>query len=404
MKKMCVLILLVCLFVSVNGRSDSELYVITAHPFNYSEENFESALWKYERDTLAKQIVLATSDESVSNLKLWSEAGYFTLLKKNTWKQEVPYDSLLIYNIKTGMLQKRSIKIKGFGVARLSNNFLVTDSLQQYILALNFVKMNGPGEIKHIGINLSNNCLIDSLNLNVFRSVTLTGYSGGEVKGADYIIACSRKEDGYLEMVVVGNRSLRPCFPYELPEEYGFGTYARQLVCINNDYYFVVGGNEQYVPNKLGNVPLFIYNKKSSQWHEKELKGSLPRTRGFSDWLCGYVGDNSKFLLNKPLPGSSLWKDRATGLSPEIRYRGMYAPGILYFYNPSTDVYFELETGQADSEVVLIQGDKVLYRVYDELYETDLIDGTKLGKSKLLLKDDRVPDIHWAFYKDNSNK
>lgn len=72
---------------------------------------------------------------------------------------------------------------------------------------------------------------------------------------------------------------------------------------------------------------------------------------------------------------------------------------ILYFYNPSSKVYFELHTNQADSEVVLIQNNKVIYRVYDELYKADLVDGNRLGESRLLLKDDRVPDIHWAFYR-----
>lgn len=138
---------------------------------------------------------------------------------------------------------------------------------------------------------------------------------------------------------------------------------------------------------------------KNNNWKEKIIDGTLPRIRGFSDWLSGYVGDNSESLINKSLPGSSLWKDRATGLSPAIRYEGMYAPGILYFYNPSTNIYFELNIKQADSEVVLIQDHKVIYRVYDELYEAELLNGKELGKSELLLEDDRVPDIHWAFYR-----
>jgi len=404
MKKLYFLILFCFLFPVVYSQSSSELYVITAHPFRDPEEQFGAVLWKYGSDTLTKQLTLATEDEEVLSIKLYPEFGYFTLIKGNTWKQELSYDSLLIYNLHTNVLDRYLICSQDFSMARLSNNFLIKDTNNRYIIAMKLIKIEEPVEIKHVGMGLYNKQLIDSLPLQAYRTVYLTGYPGGEVDGRDYIIACSREDDGFLEIVVSGDRSQRPCFPYELPEAYRFHTYARQFVGINNGDYFVVGGEKQSLVNELGSRGLYIYDKKSSQWYKKKLKGNLPRVQGFCDWLCGYVGDDSESLLNKPLPGSSLWKDRATGLSPEIRYRGMYAPGILYFYNPATDVYFELETGQADSEVVLIQGDKVLYRIYDELYETDLIDGTKLGKSKLLLKDDRVPDIHWAFYKDNSNK
>lgn len=192
---------------------------------------------------------------------------------------------------------------------------------------------------------------------------------------------------------------MRPCFPYELSEEYRFKTYSRHTIPINNDYYFIVSGKKESKKNILGKRQIIIYDKKREVWNELILSGNLSRIRGFSDWLCGYVGDDSESLINQSLPGSSLWKDRATGLSPAVRYEGMYAPGILYFYNPSTDIYFELKTDQADSEVVLIQDNKVIYRVYDELYEAELLNGKELGKAELLLKDDRVPDIHWAFYR-----
>lgn len=389
--------ILLLVFLSVTKVMGS-LYLISGHPWN-SEEQFESVLWKFEQDSLKKFCQLSTSEESLLNLKLYIEKGYFSLMKKETWHQGGhSFDSLLIFDLKTLKLTRKLINVNGFQFAYLFNNYLIPISKNVDKIAVNMISVDKPVRLYYLSIDAAYTNF-DSLKLNMFQNVFLTGYIGGEVLGSDYILSYSRKEDGFLEVIVSGERNQRPCFPYELPEKYRFGAYARQLICINNNCYFIVSGDERYDMNKLGSVPLYVYNKENREWHEKIITGTLPRIRGFSEWLCGYVGDDSKSLLNKPLPGSSLWKDRATGLSPALRYEGMYAPGILYFYNPSTNIYFELVTNQADSEVVLIQENKVIYRVYDELYEADLVNGKKLGNTRLLLKDDRVPDIHWAFYR-----
>ncbi len=387
------------LSVFVYGESKKDLYFITGHPLTRTDDLFESVLWRYDRDSsaLLRQMQLCTADEVLGNIKLYVELGYFTLMKRNSWKQEHPYDSLLVFSINSMELKRVLVGKPGYGIVAYANNYLLklSDSL---LIIFDLVNSELDDRLYN-SYEISNLKYIDSVDLRLYKNVYLTGYIGGEVVGSDYILAYSREEDGYLEILVTGDRSKRPCFPYELPEQYRFNTYARQLICVNNDTYFLVSGNEQHGVNVLGRVSLFIYDKKGQEWSEKMLAGTLPRIRGFSKWLCGYIGDDSESLLNKQLSGSSLWKDRETGLSPALRYEGMYAPGILYFYNPSTKVYFELSTNQADSEVVLIQDNKVIYRVYDELYETEIVRGKKLGKSVLLLKSDYVPDIHWAFYR-----
>lgn len=385
--------------VIVNGQSKEDLYLITGHPFTRTDDLFESVLWRYDRDSsaLIRQMQLCTADEVLGNIKVYVELGYFTLMKRNSWQQEQPYDSLLVFNINNMELKRVSVGKSGYGIVAYANNYLLklSDSL---LIIFDLVNSELDDRLYN-SYEISSLKYIDSVDLRLYKNIYLTGYIGGEVVGSDYILSYSREEDGYLEILVSGDRSKRPCFPYELPEKYRFNTYARQLVCINNDNYFLVSGNEQSGVNSLGIVPLFVYDKKNKEWSEKMLTGTLPRVRGFSEWLCGYIADDGEYFMDKQRPGSSLWKDRATGLSPALRYEGMYAPGILYFYNPSTRVYFELHTNQADSEVVLIRNNKVIYRVYDELYKADLVDGNRLGESRLLLKDDRVPDIHWAFYR-----
>lgn len=89
-------------FLSFIGwsQSDKKLYFITGHPWG-SEEQFESVLWQYDRDSSAlfRHTWLCGSEERLYNIKMYTEQGYFTLMKGNGYKQNNYYDSLLVFNI-----------------------------------------------------------------------------------------------------------------------------------------------------------------------------------------------------------------------------------------------------------------------------------------------------------------
>jgi hypothetical protein len=59
--------------------------------------------------------------------------------------------------------------------------------------------------------------------------------------------------------------------------------------------------------------------------------------------------------------------------------------------------YLEWDTKQGDSEILLVANNEVYYRVSDEIFKAPILNGKKLGKAKLLIKNEVVPDIHWAF-------
>lgn len=397
--RMFLILIFTFFYFTVFGQSNKELFFITGHPFTRTDDLFEAVLWRYDRDSsaLIRHLQLCGAEEKLGNIKAYVELGYFTLMKSNSWKQEQPYDSLLIYNINSMELKRVSVGKPGYGIVDYANNYLLNLS-DTLLVVFDLISLESDNRLYN-GYEINGLKFSDSIDLQLYKNIFLTGFVGGNIVGSDYILSYSQKENGYLEIIVTGDRLQRPCFTYELPEQFRFNSSSRHTVSINNGNLFLVNGRKETNKANIGTRQVIIYDKKKGIWNELILSGNLSRIRGFSEWLCGYVGDDSKSLLNKPLPGSSLWKDRATGLSPALRYEGMYAPGILYFYNPSTNIYFELETNQADSEVVLIQENKVIYRVYDELYEADLVNGKKLGNTRLLLKDDRVPDIHWAFYR-----
>jgi hypothetical protein len=70
-------------------------------------------------------------------------------------------------------------------------------------------------------------------------------------------------------------------------------------------------------------------------------------------------------------------------------------------FNVHTKDYIEWDTRQGDSEVLLVQDDFVYYRVNTKILKSAIIDNMQLSEPELLIDDERVRDIHWAYLKRN---
>ncbi len=70
--------------------------------------------------------------------------------------------------------------------------------------------------------------------------------------------------------------------------------------------------------------------------------------------------------------------------------------GVLRLYEASTGRRDTIETKQADSETLLVEGQTVYYRVSDRLYVARL--GAKsMESARLLATSELIRDAHWAF-------
>ena len=140
-------------------------------------------------------------------------------------------------------------------------------------------------------------------------------------------------------------------------------------------------------------------------------------------WIAGYVEDYNKgvsyltenrkmeYDFKRETPGKKERRPIYKSDDEYNKYKGesetfdgrllkkpkSYFPGILFVFNAKSKKYIEWNTGQGDSEILLVQNDEVYYRVNDKIYRAQIINGEKLGESELLIQDERVPDIHWAF-------
>jgi len=187
-----------------------------------------------------------------------------------------------------------------------------------------------------------------------------------------------------------------------------------RTIPIITQHYIAINTSSKWDKNEIEGIQnLEIFNFEDNTWHKTTFKGSYSEGRRlFGVWMASYVADEFQWGFQQ--------KIKKYGAIPGVNYRRqqsiygnetfdtrakeyqLYPEGILNLYNINTQKNIEwdaLENGehQGDSEILLVQDDTVYYRINDKIYEALIINGVKLGESKLLVKDPRVPDIHWVF-------
>ena len=401
MRKIMMLYTIILVGFQGKAQDRDNLYLISGHPYSSTDEEFASYLWQYSAGSLDTVALLSSKDDFLENVKVYPEQKLAIAHKTNSIRRRRHLGD-----------NQRLVFIDYEDAIGLSEVTVDIEGIFQYFLSMTeeslLLDMFSDEKGSHFNkVDLADLSITEG-DVKDFIHAKITGIPGGMIYGYDYMLVYTNERTGTMEIPLVGDRERRPKFPYVLPERYQFHVYERHLVPINNKEIFVLSGKDKKVKNQFGSAQLIIFDKIEQKWSDMYIPGDIVHPRGFSEWICGYAVN--AHIEGETLPGAEKWTYRESGLSPKERWDYYpeygeddytYTPGILYFYNARTKKYFQLETNQADSEVILVQGDKVVYRAYDELYAAEIIKGSKLGRTGLLLKDDRVPDIHWAFYGGN---
>jgi hypothetical protein len=244
---------------------------------------------------------------------------------------------------------------------------------------------------------------IDSLLIHYF-DIAPSDYKDLYITGVTTQLVELKPNDSYMYLPIVADIENRPPFALELPEKYRVSQKGRGVIEVNDELRTVIyrGWRKANVEkNDYGLVQWAAYNKKQCRWFEIDIKGNATTKQVWGHWLAGAIAagvDNEKKFV--PSPGKAVRDSVEMEDSFDIKSEndGFYRPGILYLLNTDTEKYIEWETGQGDSEILLVQEEAVYYRVFDAIYKMLIVNGEKLGRAELLVKDNQVvPYIHWAF-------
>jgi hypothetical protein len=159
---------------------------------------------------------------------------------------------------------------------------------------------------------------------------------------------------------------------------------------------------EMASPNLGKSREAFVLDRTQRRWKTVEIDGNAPGPRLFSPWLATIVGMWNP--NHEPGPGRGSERGSGTDRLPNVQeeyatYGGRWIlrPGILVLQNLADGRKIRIETGQEDSEVLWAGSESVLYRINDAIYEARIV-GDQLRDSKVVVKDEDVPEVHWVFW------
>jgi len=159
-----------------------------------------------------------------------------------------------------------------------------------------------------------------------------------------------------------------------------------------------------------GKTRFYIYDKKSQSWHNEDFENGNS-IRGFGTWVVVCEEESNVVVVNgtaqpnpsaKESPGRDL---RQRVLNPQDRRLDQatidnlfsnYFPGIIHVYDVRSGKRYRIETGQGDSEVLLVDGTTIYYRVNDTLYRAE-IGTSSITNPVEIVRNENVQLAHWAF-------
>jgi hypothetical protein len=154
--------------------------------------------------------------------------------------------------------------------------------------------------------------------------------------------------------------------------------------------------------SKRTNETLYVHDRQANRWSTITLEGTCSRTRVLGPWLATIV----QFWNPNHPPNPGALNERSVETPNLPNVRELYAvfagqncsiPGDLALHNLKTGQRVAFHTGQEDSEVLWVETDTVLYRVNDTIYQAKIV-GDQLKDATVVVKDEDVPEIPWAFW------
>jgi len=246
-----------------------------------------------------------------------------------------------------------------------------------------------------------------------YRSVRTEGWwsPGDEPKSALRLI-----EQGGKLLINRGGVMVDMGIP--VPESFSSELDQVFFLDVSNDEILVIDRqNErgQGLSGPVGVTRLSIYDKATKSWHTENFEGGGSSVRAFGAWVVVNQAE-TKIDISQPIVSRDVGEKQSPGrqlrqrvLNPEVRESEQisidgifsssqqYFPGRIDIFDSRTKTKYKLNTGQGDSEVLLISGTTLYYRVNDSLYRA------RIGKDGVedsveVIRDSNIQLAHWAFF------
>ncbi len=374
MKRLICLCAMACLQTHADG-----LYLITGAPTPKGGDYVRAELWRVETDGhLTNLVELAADDEGLHRLNMVQEERKALLMTK------FPKVRLAVLDFDTHSI------IKSCAIPKGTYEWASVSPLRFNVYPY------GEGIIRGVDLTPSLSCL-ESLRILSPAEYALPvdeGKAGVDQLAANEMVPTGIDAQGRIQRSFNGTTVF---LGYSIP--------ARFLKARQNPPNGALLANTSAVlaykiayPNEPSRI--LILHKPSGTLAEIPT-ANYAGLRAFGKFLVitdGHVRKESSSTLpaaqREVSPGAQEWH----GGRAEYFFRTsiMVYGGALHVFDSETRTTRTIKTNQADSEVVLIDGKSIYYRISDRLYQATLSDNA-IVDGKLLAKSVVIRDVHWAF-------
>lgn len=394
------------------------LYFVSGEVYHFDENvdyyKKQPLLFSYNATTkgLDTTLVLRTSDRftNLQFMTLYNTYGYL-IFSESIYHEGVAPSLFTIIDLKS--LQRKSIRVEQ-GLTGESNLFVLSpDSIYYCVQLIETKKDRG----------FTKDMKAKDFEPKDYNYAYIQGDIGSPINNVEYLILYNEVTNNNALHISQGyGLKVGPYLNLQPPKElYNAYPPALKAMVVNDMHSMIIQCDAS--PAKfegIGFLNFVIYDKKSKEWYKYTLRGNMTSVRSYENgWVAGTIMErddsdekNSKSSIEhrykRVPPGyeerDPILYDWPTGIWGDcfderaINFNTYY-PGLLYLFNVHTKDYIEWDTKQGDSEVLLVVGNTVYYRVNTKILKSAIINSKELGQPETLLYDIRARDIHWMYVK-----
>jgi hypothetical protein len=197
----------------------------------------------------------------------------------------------------------------------------------------------------------------------------------------------------------IGNDGKRVSLPWHLPANVRPDPKVYIAAVVNSPTMLVLISRDPKARGSGMEVGrYYVYDKIHQHWATPDFGGPLQTIRAIGNWIIGYIWERDRSSATTAA-GAHAVKVTPSGTSADARFaaQGVSASGILFAYHIDSGKRIGIDTGVSDSEILLINGDDIYYRINDTLVTTR-IENDSMSSPVTLAKDDGLRYVHWAFF------
>ena len=377
-----ILVGLLFAFTGVAHAAERQLYALSGQPLSDYIATFPVVLYRVEEGGLTKMRTVITRKQDAIVVKAYPDYGFVLVVSDGATRGSFLVDVLDV----NAMSHERSVDFDVCdGCFYMDSHLLKKDGRLIF-----YIGARGDDITRNLGLDLASGEFRDDIDRGDDGYAHTTGAPPGFVDGYEHIGGIYVRDHAPDQPYLMRKPDTFD-LDWRLPAWFSMTEGGRLTQQVNNEHIRVLLPWGDDARERL------VFDKRTRRWSGVPF-AEFPkgRTRAFRHWLVeedvhrGFDED----MLDVDLL-DSYRSEPFLSAAERLRAREVTPTGRLLFYDTRSGTSIRHDTGQPDSEVLLVDEDNVAYfRVSDELRRGHLVGG-RLANEEVVARAPELWGVHW---------